>query len=351
MGLSKAQEAAVNKLRAAGGGELGIALDDPTMAYLVAVIAGDLGVLNQFQEFGKSVPPFFGSPLGELRIDTPFLPVYERLIGLRQDADTYFYCLGILHKARLKYQRILQAQPTPSVDQVGPRALLQYGDLGPAALAALLFWRKWIFDIDNRAGQETGYVFEPIVANAIGGVPFGAKKSPVKRGGSGTGRQVDCIRGTKAYEIKLRVTIAASGQGRWREELSFPEDCSASNYTPVLVVFDPTDNPKLQELQKAFLAAHGEVYVGTEAWRHLEQKAGATMAVFLEKYVRQPIQTLLDEAPEPDSLPEIRWLMETDRLEVTVLGETLVIKREPTGGDGDEEPLPEDVDEQIPGPG
>ena len=30
----------------------------------------------------------------------------------------------------------------------------------------------------------------------------------------------------KAYEFKLRVTIAASGQGRWKEELDFPSDCN-----------------------------------------------------------------------------------------------------------------------------
>jgi len=39
--------------------------------------------------------------------------------------------------------------------------MLQYGQADPAALAVLLTWRKWIYDIDNRAAQETGYVFEP----------------------------------------------------------------------------------------------------------------------------------------------------------------------------------------------
>ena len=44
-----------------------------------------------------------------------------------------------------------------------PRGLLQYGGMSPKTLAGFLLWRKWIFDIDNRAGQETGYLFEPII--------------------------------------------------------------------------------------------------------------------------------------------------------------------------------------------
>jgi len=50
------------------------------------------------------------------------------------------------------------------------------------------------------------------------------------------------------YEFKIRVTIAASGQGRWAEELSFPEDARAAGFDPMLVVFDSTDNEKLAQL-------------------------------------------------------------------------------------------------------
>lgn len=58
-------------------------------------------------------------------------------------------------------------------------------------------------------------LFEPILAAALGGVPFPAKKSPVKRAEDPTkGRQVDCVVDRDAYEFKIRVTIAASGQGR-----------------------------------------------------------------------------------------------------------------------------------------
>ncbi|MCG8346264.1 MAG: hypothetical protein MI924_00605 [Chloroflexales bacterium] len=232
---------------------------------MTAVIISDLGVIQHFPEIPYPIAPFFGSQkLNELRIDgLDFLPLLERLFTIHNDADTYFYCLATLHKARLKYERIVQLQAIPTIDQVGPRGLLQYGALSPKSLAALLFWRKWMFDIDNRAGQETGYVFEPIIAYAIGGIPYSAKRSPVQRGGVGPlGRQVDCIIGNRAYEIKIRVTIAASGQGRWGQELEFPKDCQASGFTPVLVVLDPTANVKLDELSQAFITAGGEGHIG-----------------------------------------------------------------------------------------
>ena len=226
MALSKLHQALIARVKAVGNSELQAPLDDGVCAYLVSVVARDLGLQGEFPELPADPAPFFGSgPLSGLRIEgRDFAGLFERLVGLRQDADSYFFCLATLHKARLKYEGILRSQPIPTIDQVGPRCLLQYGSLSPGALAAFLFWRKWIFDIDNRAGQETGYLFEPILANAMGGVSVSAGRSPVKRQGSGRGRQVDCIReiDKRAYEIKLRVTIAASGQGRWREESIFP---------------------------------------------------------------------------------------------------------------------------------
>jgi hypothetical protein len=296
--------------------------------YLVAIIARDLDVLQDIPDLSTNIPDFFSSPpLSQLRVDgVDFLSVIERLFALKEDADTYFYCLAILHKARLKYERILQVQPLPTVDQVGPRSLLQYGILSPRALAGFLFWRKWLFDIDNRAGQETGYIFEPIIAYAIGGVPLSARKSPIRRRDDPTrGRQIDCIVGQRAYEIKIRVTIAASGQGRWREELEFPQDCQLSGYTPVLVVLDPTPNPKLHELRNAFLAMAGEAYIGQEAWDHLSSQAGATMARFLDVYVHQPIHSLLREAPEQPPAMLIR--MHNEAIIITIDGENLNIPR------------------------
>jgi hypothetical protein len=343
--LSKSQEAQLSKLQAVGNSELGVAIDDDICAYLLANIVEDLGLHDKFPELPEKVPDFFGggSPGSLLIKGVRFRELLERLLSIVKDADSYFFCLGALHKARLKYERILQAQPIPTVDQVGPRGLLQYGSLSPRSLIAFLFWRKWFFDIDNRAGQETGYLFEPIIAHSIGGFPAPAQKSPVKRKGGSTGRQVDCVMsGEKlAYEIKLRVTIAASGQGRWSEELQFPEDARSSGYTPVLVVLDPTKNPKLTELTAKFEAQKGEVYIGDAAWKHLEEKAGATMAKFLDKYVRVPLQSLLKEAP--DKLPDLLVQAANGSITFTVGEEKLTVRRRPSAelATGEDE-LPED---------
>jgi len=362
MALTTFQHQALTKLRSSGASDLGVGLDNSRLNYLLALISLDLHCPQEFPELDPhSVPGLYERVASQrLRVDGPkFQPLYERLLALEPNGDNYLYCLGSLLKARLKYEKILKAQPMPTLEQVGPRSLLQFGHLESRALAAFLFWRKWIYDIDNRAGQETGYLFEPIVAQAIGGVPYGARNSPVRRDGTGKGRQVDCIRDEgderRAYELKLRVTIAASGQGRWQEELSFPEDCQKSGFVPVLVVFDDTENDKLTELRKRFENAGGKAYVGTEAWTHLDEQAGPVMSRFLDNYVRAPLNTLLEA--EPEHLPRITFALREGKLVVEVAGDTLEVVREnetdPDLSDAAGEQadlLPDDVDQQTPGP-
>jgi hypothetical protein len=209
--------------------------------------------------------------------------------------------------------------------QVGPRAMLQYGQADTAALAVLLTWRKWIYDIDNRAAQETGYVFEPTLAGALGGASFSAGASPIKRlDDANKGRQVDCVvensDGRWAYEFKIRVTIAASGQGRWGQELSFPAEARAAGFTPVLVVFDATENPKLSELSRAYRAAGGEAYTGEAAWGHIEERSGRVMALFVEKYLRGPLVALLEHEPDRGALPSIKFSMRSGEVDVSIDG-------------------------------
>ncbi len=335
-----------------GAGAQGITLTDEACSYLVARIALDLDLRRDFPEIPPTLPQVLGlsDPKTLVLPDLNSLGMFERLVRLDPDADMYFACLASLHRARLKYQSILETQPIPTLEQVGPRALLQYGRISTAGLTGLLFWRKWFFDLDNRAGQETGYLFEPVIANAIGGVPVPAKKSPIKRGGlpNNGGRQVDCLRNKRAYEIKLRVTIAASGQGRWREEMDFPIDCHKSGYVPVLVVLDSTPNQKLEELEARFLAYHGDVYKGAAAWQHLEALAGPTMSRFLETYVKEPLDQLTKHAPE--QLPPFAASMDGGSISLSVGTESLVIPR----GAGSEEledvdEMPEDVVDEFPG--
>lgn len=349
MALTKSQATIWQKARSLGTGNQAVGLTDETCAYLVGRIVLDLGMAKDFLEIPKKLPRFFtrGSltSLGLPGVDARAL--YERLVTIDTDADMYFACLAALHKARLKYERILSTQSLPTLEQVGPRGLLQYGSLSGEALAAFLFWRKWFFDIDNRAGQETGYLFEPIIANAIGGTPAPAGRSPVKRHRQpDKGRQVDCLLDDRAYELKIRVTIAASGQGRWQEELDFPVDCRKSGFTPVLVCMDGTPNPKLEALAKAFGDQEGEVYIGADAWIHLDQVAGATMSRFLDNYVRAPIEDLLAKAS--DDLPDMTARWSQDSIDIQIGKDTLHIDRD-VGGETNEEggAMPDDAADEI----
>lgn len=351
MGLTQSQKSIIEKARAPGGGDLGVYLSDAACSYLVAVIASDLGVIGEIPALPKKVVPFFSasSPDDQVVCDVDFWDAFEVLVKLVPDADTYFSCLAALHKSRMKYLKILSHQKVPTMGQVGPRSLLQYGCCDDTALAAFLLWRKWLFDIDNRAGQETGYLFEPIIANSIGGYPASSRKSPIRRGRDNSkGRQVDCIRGRLAYEMKIRVTIAASGQGRWQEELDFPTDCVGSGYTPILIVLDPTPNSKLDELIRAFENSGGSAYIGDSAWAHLEEAAGSAMSVFLEKYVRTPIQSILKATPL--CLPDIVLSMDETRFAFKVSGHECSCPRV-VGSQGvvNGDDLPEDIDEETPG--
>lgn len=140
MALTHAQRAILEKARALGGGGQAVALSDDACTFLIAVIARDLSLVNQFPELPIDIPAFYSPyPLASLALPGgEFVPLFERLIGLDENADTYFACLAALHKARLKYERILEVQPLPTIDQVGPRGLLQFGTMSARALTGFL---------------------------------------------------------------------------------------------------------------------------------------------------------------------------------------------------------------------
>lgn len=275
---------------------LPVYLSDTELARLAGVIVRDIGL--DPGACGTIAPPeeangYYDCPLDWFSggaDDTDFVPVYLACQEVIPDFDTYLRALAGLHKRRRKYSAILSKQPLPKMVQIAPRALLEYGIIASPALASWLTWRKWFYDIDNRAAQETGYLFEPILASALGGISHGSRGSPVRRRNDrAKGRQVDCIVDRTAYEFKLRVTIAASGQGRFGEELDFAEDCRRSGYKPVLLVLDPTPSHRLGDLAGEYARVGGEAFIGDQAWMHLESQAGPTMATFVEKYVRRPI--------------------------------------------------------------
>lgn len=306
--------------RLLGNGEDRVALSENELFCLLAQCSADLGFPGRITGLPplRNPPPesdYYRVPLEWFDVPQPGCPDAGELLAAfaacvkhEDDFRLYFQNLAMLHKRRLKYRRILSTQPKPTMNQIGPRSLLEFGGLPDRLLASWLIWRKWIYDLDNRAAQETGYLFEPVLASCLGGEAVGAGNSPVKRLNArgkptGEGRQVDCYDGAAnlAYEFKLRVTIAASGQGRFAEEISFAGEARAAGLTPVLIVLDPTPSPRLEELVAAYKKARGRSYVGDEAWQHMDQKAGATMAAFLERYIRPP---LTEMACHDDALPE-----------------------------------------------
>lgn len=228
----------------------------------------------------------------------------ECALAIETDFGMYFSNLCSLHKRRLKFQKILSTQPKPTMDQVGTRGLLEYGTYPDRFLFNWLVWRKWVFDLDNRSGQETGYLFEPVLTRCLGGEAVDVKSSPVKRIGENgkpkkEGRQIDCyVEDEKlAYEFKIRLTIAASGQGRWEEELSFPRECIAAGIKPALIVLDPTSSNRFEQLSALFLELGGHVYVGEAAWSHIAERAGKTMASFVENYIKPALDAASDFDP------------------------------------------------------
>lgn len=265
----------------------------------------------------------------ELEADEHVLLMRKGIVDI-PDFVTYLRCLAELHKRRKKYAKILSAQPMPTMIQISPRSLMEYGHVEPEALASWLTWRKFFYDLDNRSAQETGYLFEPILAAAIGGEPQSSRAKVVKRSDDPSkGRQVDCwkaIPGHKplAYEFKLRVTIAASGQGRIGEEHQFAVDCMNSGAVPVLVILDPTPNTTMSALKAVYEANGGHAFIGDEAWTHLENEAGEVMARFIEKYVREPVTEISQFEKLMNGDPAKRRLQLLD-LNASVIGNELRI--------------------------
>lgn len=307
--LSAEEKSLLGKVMTLGKAtNLPVTMTPGELARLIGVVYSDNGKLDNLaaargdiaqvitppeQDYYAILDEWFSAPVG---VDQDALVGLIRL-GAQQIPDfvTYLKCLAELHKRRRKYAMILSAQPMPTMLQVSPRALMEFQQVDDVALASWLTWRKFFYDIDNRAAQETGYLFEPILAAAIGGEPKSPRaKVVVRTGDASKGRQVDCWKvqpdgQSLAYEFKLRVTIAASGQGRFAEELQFAEDCANSGVVPVLVVLDSTPNARLDDLRAQYEAKGGRAFVGEAAWGHLEDEAGQVMARFIEKYVRRPV--------------------------------------------------------------
>lgn len=311
MTLSKLElSKTLTKVMTMGSGtNLPIVMSPSELAKLIAIIYCDTNsqwkIIERSPELWSHINPkcndYYSIPLDWFEIATPItsplhIEILNNAIYDIPDLLIYLKCLSEIHKRRKKYSKILHSQPMPEMVQISPRVLIEYGQNNPQALASWMTWRKFFYDLDNRAAQETGYLFEPILASALGGEQISAKHKIIRRQNDQTkGRQIDCWKilpdGTNlAYEFKLRVTIAASGQGRFGEEVQFAIDARLSNSIPVLLVLDPTMNHRLDDLKRAYTENGGHAFIGQEAWDHIEAEAGEVMSQFIEKYVRRPIE-------------------------------------------------------------
>ena len=331
--LDKRSKALINKARLLGGKGPTVNLQDYELLRLCAVIATDLSrseLTTTIASTEEIINGYYSLPLEwfnqQVSSSINFVDTFVLLRQTLPDFETYFTSLCEIHKHRVKFKRILETQRLPQLEALVPRCLLEYKLLPSETLASWLVWRKWLYDIDNRAAQETGYLFEPILAAAIGGVSYSATNSPVRRTNNpSNGRQVDCLEGVYAYEFKMRVTIAASNQGRFREELAFALDCHSSNYTPILLVLDPTPSTRLDELITEYSKYGGRAFVGNDAWKHIEDKAGDTMGKFVEKYVRIPLREV-DTSYK--SLQPISLSSTNDAISIQIGGQSLLIARD-----------------------
>lgn len=353
--LSNIQKILINTSRSSGG-KLSVYLEDNTLLRICAVVAADIGRVDLVEDFVSQTEVsngyygidlnWFEQPVNHVNFENRFIELAREI----SDFDASFYMLCELHKKRVKFNLILENQPLPEIEQVVPRALLEYGTRPSDALASWIIWRKWLYDIDNRAAQETGYLYEPILAAALGGEPKSGKQSPIKRKKDKSKyRQVDCLVDKRAYEFKMRVTIAASGQGRFKQELEFPEDCQESGYIPVLLILDSTPSEKQDLLIKAFREHGGEAYVGDYAWQHIREQAGITISTFLDKYVKTPLEEV-DNAYSTSSLLPIILSKSGESLNISIGNFSFEIDREKAlpefqealGDTGEDEEISED---------
>ena len=270
----------------------GTILSDQEMAYLVVRTIVDLDLQDDFPEIENhiiSLPEIYDLGFSEGVVNVDLIQLLTRFTDHENDCSIgYLMSVRELYIRRKKWRSILRTQQIPDIATLSSRVLLEYGMVETTQLVTLMRLRKFFFDLDNRLAQETGYTFEPMMASCLGGVSVSHRNSPFNR-------QIDCMIEEErlVYEMKIRITIAASGQGRWGEELSFPEQAESAGYTPILLVFDPTPNQKLTEISQVFLDSGGQVFLGEEAWEHVASRANRCMEIFFRRYVRPPLDDLI----------------------------------------------------------
>lgn len=97
----------------------------------------------------------------------------------------------------------------------------------------------------------------------------------------------------REYRCQLQ-NGAASGQGRFSEELSFPYEAHVAGLKPILIVFDSTPSTLLGKLKAKYVEEGGAYAIGEDAWNMLSDRAGDEMGKFIVKYIKPPISKMED---------------------------------------------------------
>ncbi len=95
MALTQSQLSLIEKTRSVGASREAEALSDKDCVFLVATIARDLELLDHFPDLPTDFPGFFQLALSNRPnlAGVDFCNLFERLVSLEKDADSYFACL------------------------------------------------------------------------------------------------------------------------------------------------------------------------------------------------------------------------------------------------------------------
>lgn len=102
------------------------------------------------------------------------------------------------------------------------------------------------------------------------------------------------------------------------------------------MVFDSTENDKLSELKSRFEEYGGESYLGTDAWSHLNDRAGSVMGRFVERYLRRPLEAVIAAEPNRESMPDLQVRMSDGRISISIDDQAPKVINRPRVTDADE---------------
>jgi hypothetical protein len=141
-----------SKCKMHGNGEAQIVITDDELASLIAIAVSNLNWSLEELGIRKIVLPYYDYykiPLNwfdenhNLGVDPDTVINYLKVCFSKDnDFALFIENLSALHRRRVKYKRILSSQPLPTMDQIGPRVLLEYGGCNITLLANWMLWRK-----------------------------------------------------------------------------------------------------------------------------------------------------------------------------------------------------------------